>query len=69
MTKERSLAAARERHRPPKDGRTQLDRLADLWLARWERDRIRAKGGRMPDLAIDPCLAAVPAAETERAER
>ena len=56
MTKERDLERARERYRPPRDGRTQLDRLVDLWLARWERDRIRAKGGRMPDLAIDPCL-------------
>ena len=65
MTKERSLAAARERHCPPKDGRTQMDRLADLWHARSERDRIRAQGGRMPDLAIDPCLAP----ETGRAAR
>ncbi|MDE0704044.1 MAG: hypothetical protein OXH59_10005 [Rhodospirillaceae bacterium] len=69
MTKERELAAARERYRPPRDSRTQLDRLADLWLARRERDRIRAKGGRMPDLAIDPSLAGVPASETGRAGR
>jgi len=55
--------------RLPRRRRTQLERLADLWLARWERDRIRAQGGRMPDLAIDPDLAAVPAAETERTER
>ncbi|MXY66974.1 MAG: hypothetical protein F4Y47_00230 [Acidobacteriia bacterium] len=55
--------------RLPRDRRTQLERLVDLWFARWERERIRAQGGRMPDLAIDPCLAAVPAAETERAER
>lgn len=61
MTKQASLEQARQRHAPPPDTRTQLDKLADLWLARWERDRIRARGGRMPDSGIDPALA--PAAQ------
>ena len=43
-------------NRLPRRRRTQLERLADLWLARWKRDRIRERGGRMHDAAIDPDL-------------
>ncbi|MDE0109941.1 MAG: hypothetical protein OXN96_19215 [Bryobacterales bacterium] len=38
------------------DRRTQLDRLVDIWFARWERERISERGGRMHDAAIDPLL-------------
>lgn len=38
------------------DSRTQLDRLADIWFARWERELLEARGRYRPDHSIDPDL-------------